>query len=171
MYFVKIFLFSNLIGNYLIFIGEDGFFQMALEDFFMFRSISGFIVFYSSDVVFIERVVELVVNIFGVCFIRISRFNCFIFYFLDDNLQIGKVRVYFFFCLFFDKILYCYGFQIIIFIEFLINVRCYDNLYRFNILIFLLIVSCINLRCIGIIQVLYFFFFKILKMFKILFCV
>lgn len=59
---------------------------MALEDLFMFRSISGFIVFYSSDVVFIERVVELVVNIFGVCFIKISRFNSFIIYFLDDNL-------------------------------------------------------------------------------------
>lgn len=109
MYSVKISLYSNLIGNYLTPIGEDGPSQMALEDLSMFRSIPGSTVFYPSDAVSTERAVELAANTPGVCFIRTSRPNCPILYSPDDNLQIGKARVNLVLCLFFDKILHCYG--------------------------------------------------------------
>lgn len=45
---------------------------MVFEDLVMFWLVFMFIVFYLSDGVVIEKVVELVVNIKGICFIWIS---------------------------------------------------------------------------------------------------
>lgn len=70
-------------------IGEDGPSQMALEDLAMFRSIPGSTVFYPSDVVAVERAVELAANTKGITFIRTARAPTAVIY---PNDQIFQVR-------------------------------------------------------------------------------
>ena len=67
---------------------------MALEDLAMFRSIPGATVFYPSDAVSAERAVELAANTSGVCFIRTSRPNLSVLYANDENISIGKAKVF-----------------------------------------------------------------------------
>jgi len=73
--------------------GADGPSQMALEDLAMFRAIPGSTVFYPSDVVAVERAVELAANTKGMCFIRGARTATPVVYTKDSDLQIGKAQV------------------------------------------------------------------------------
>lgn len=70
-------------------IGEDGPSQMALEDLAMFRAIPNSVVFYPSDAVSTERLVELAAEYQGIVYIRTSRPKGAILYANDEVFQIG----------------------------------------------------------------------------------
>jgi len=74
-------------------IGEDGPSQMALEDIAMFRAINNCVVFYPSDAVSCERVVELAANHPSMVFIRTSRPATLNVYKNDEVFEIGKGKV------------------------------------------------------------------------------
>ncbi|KAJ8949633.1 hypothetical protein NQ318_007398 [Aromia moschata] len=74
-------------------IGEDGASQMALEDLAMFRVIPGSTVLYPSDVVAVERAVELAANTKGITYIRTSRPPTAVIYPNDHVFEIGKANV------------------------------------------------------------------------------
>ncbi len=64
----------NLCGSHCgVSIGEDGPSQMALEDLAMFRAIPGAHVFYPSDAVSAERLVETMARTDAICYMRTSR--------------------------------------------------------------------------------------------------
>jgi transketolase len=64
----------NLCGSHCgVSIGEDGPSQMALEDLAMFRAIPGACVFYPSDAVSAERLVETMARTDAICYLRTSR--------------------------------------------------------------------------------------------------
>jgi transketolase len=64
----------NLCGSHCgVSIGEDGPSQMALEDLAMFRGIPGACVFYPSDAVSAERLVETMARTDAICYLRTSR--------------------------------------------------------------------------------------------------
>jgi transketolase len=84
----------NLAGSHVgCSIGEDGPSQMALEDIAMFRAINNCVVFYPSDPVSCERVVELAANIPSMVFIRTSRPATALLYKNDESFEIGKGKV------------------------------------------------------------------------------
>ncbi|XP_057656072.1 transketolase-like protein 2 [Diorhabda carinulata] len=86
----------NICGSHCgVSIGEDGPSQMALEDLAMFRSIPGSTVFYPSDVVAVERAVELAANTKGITFIRTARAPTAVVYPNDQIFEIGKSNVVF----------------------------------------------------------------------------
>jgi transketolase len=86
----------NICGSHCgVSIGEDGPSQMALEDLAMFRAIPGSTVFYPSDVVAVERAVELAANTKGITFIRTARAPTAVVYKNDHVFQIGKANVVF----------------------------------------------------------------------------
>jgi len=74
-------------------IGEDGPSQMALEDIAMFRAINNCVVFYPSDPISCERVVELAANIPSMVFIRTSRPASGLLYKNDETFEVGKGKV------------------------------------------------------------------------------
>ncbi len=76
----------NLCGSHCgVSIGEDGPSQMALEDLAMFRAIPGSSVFYPSDAVSTERLMEAMARRAGICFLRTSRPKTPVIY--DNNEQ------------------------------------------------------------------------------------
>ena len=77
----------------MLYSGEDGPSQMALEDLAMFRAIPGSTVFYPSDGVSAERAAELAARTKGICFIRTSRPTLPVLYNNDEPFQIGKAKV------------------------------------------------------------------------------
>lgn len=77
-----------------VYIGEDGASQMALEDIAMFRAIPRCTVFYPSDAVSCERAVELAANTKYMTFIRSSRPATAVLYNNDETFDIGKAKVY-----------------------------------------------------------------------------
>jgi len=86
----------NICGSHCgVSIGEDGPSQMALEDLAMFRSIPGCTVFYPSDVVAVERAVELAANTKGITFIRTARAPTAVVYSNDQVFEVGKANVVF----------------------------------------------------------------------------
>jgi transketolase len=84
----------NLCGSHCgVSIGEDGPSQMALEDIAMFRAIHGSAVFYPSDAVSTERLVETMARRVGVNYIRTSRPKFPIVYSKDEKFPIPGFKV------------------------------------------------------------------------------
>lgn len=87
------FLYPILIFLLLLYLGEDGPSQMALEDLAMFRTVRGSTVFYPSDAVATEHAVELAANTKGITFIRTGRPPATVIYDENDVFAIGKGKV------------------------------------------------------------------------------
>lgn len=66
---------------------------MALEDLAMFRAVCNSTVFYPSDVVAVERAVELAANTKGICFIRGARAATQVVYTGETKFEVGKAQV------------------------------------------------------------------------------
>ena len=77
----------------IVFAGEDGPSQMALEDFAMFRAVPTATCFYPSCPVACERAVELAANTPGIKFIRTSRPALPTLYANDEVFEVGKAKV------------------------------------------------------------------------------
>jgi len=74
-------------------IGEDGPSQMALEDLAMFRAEPNYAVFYPSDGVSTERIVELAAHHDGPAYIRTSRPKTAVLYSTDETFTVGGLKV------------------------------------------------------------------------------
>src|SRR5580698_4689681 len=84
----------NLCGSHCgVFIGEDGPSQMALEDIAMFRAIHGSAVFYPSDAVSTERLVETMARRPGINYLRTSRPKFPILYSKDEKFPVPGFKV------------------------------------------------------------------------------
>ncbi len=70
-------------------IGEDGFSQMGLEDISMMRSIDKSVVFYPSDAISIEKLVDVMAKNKGIFYLRTTRMDTPIIYKDDDKFEIG----------------------------------------------------------------------------------
>lgn len=74
-------------------IGEDGPSQMGLEDLSMFRSILGSVVFYPSDAVATDKLVEVMAKHKGLVYMRTTRSATPIIYNKDETFRIGGSKV------------------------------------------------------------------------------
>lgn len=74
-------------------IGEDGPSQMGLEDLAMMRPIAGSIVFYPSDAVSTEKLVEQMATVKGICYLRTSRPKTPVLYSNDEQFPVGGAKV------------------------------------------------------------------------------
>lgn len=74
-------------------IGEDGPSQMGLEDLAMMRPIAGATVFYPSDAVSTEKLVEQMATIKGICYLRTSRPKTPVLYKNDEQFPVGGAKV------------------------------------------------------------------------------
>jgi transketolase len=74
-------------------IGEDGPSQMGLEDLAMMRTIVGSTVFYPSDAVSAEKLVEQMAQTKGVCYLRTSRPKTPVIYNNDEVFPVGGAKV------------------------------------------------------------------------------
>ncbi len=74
-------------------IGEDGASQMGLEDIAMFRSLPNSIVFYPSDAVSTEKIVELCSKLNGIKYIRTTRGKTPVIYSAKENFSAGDFKV------------------------------------------------------------------------------
>jgi transketolase len=84
----------NLCGSHCgVSIGEDGPSQMALEDIAMFRAIHGSAVFYPSDAVSTERLVDTMARRVGINYLRTSRPKFPIMYSKDEKFPIPGFKV------------------------------------------------------------------------------
>jgi len=84
----------NLCGSHCgVSIGEDGPSQMALEDLAMFRAIHGSAVFYPSDAVSTERLVETMARRSGINYLRTSRPKTAILYSKDEKFPVPGFKV------------------------------------------------------------------------------
>lgn len=76
-------------------IGQDGFSQMGLEDIAMMRSIYGSTVLYPSDMVSTEKIVMLMAEHPGVCYLRATRMDTPLIYKKDEEFEIGGSKTIF----------------------------------------------------------------------------
>src|SRR5579862_7864499 len=84
----------NLCGSHCgVSIGEDGPSQMALEDIAMFRAIHGSAVFYPSDAVSTERLVDTMARRAGINYLRTSRPKFPIMYSKDEKFPVPGFKV------------------------------------------------------------------------------
>ncbi|MGA2510986.1 MAG: transketolase [Candidatus Acidiferrales bacterium] len=84
----------NLCGSHCgVSIGEDGPSQMALEDLAMFRAIHGSAVFYPSDAVSTERLVETMARRSGINYLRTSRPKTAILYSKDEKFPVPGFKI------------------------------------------------------------------------------
>jgi transketolase len=84
----------NLCGSHCgVSIGEDGPSQMALEDLAMFRAIHGSAVFYPSDPVSTERLVETMARRSGINYLRTSRPKTATLYSKDEKFPVPGFKV------------------------------------------------------------------------------
>ncbi len=84
----------NLCGSHCgVSIGEDGPSQMALEDIAMFRAIHGSAVFYPSDAVSTERLVDTMARRVGINYLRTSRPKFPIVYSKDEKFPVPGFKV------------------------------------------------------------------------------
>jgi len=84
----------NLCGSHCgVSIGEDGPSQMALEDIAMFRAIHGSAVFYPSDAVSTERLVDTMARRVGINYLRTSRPKFPILYSKDEKFPTPGFKV------------------------------------------------------------------------------
>ncbi|MBS1242560.1 MAG: transketolase [Nitrospirae bacterium] len=74
-------------------IGEDGSSQMGLEDLSLFRAILGSVVFYPSDAVSTEKLVEEMAKHQGICYLRTTRMDTPILYRSDEAFWIGGSKI------------------------------------------------------------------------------
>ena len=74
-------------------IGEDGSSQMGLEDLSLFRTILGSVVFYPSDAVSTEKLVEEMAKHQGICYLRTTRMDTPILYRSDEAFWIGGSKI------------------------------------------------------------------------------
>jgi transketolase len=74
-------------------IGEDGSSQMGLEDLSLFRAILGSVVFYPSDAVSTEKLVEEMAKHQGICYLRTTRMDTPILYRNDEAFWIGGSKI------------------------------------------------------------------------------
>jgi transketolase len=74
-------------------IGEDGPSQMGLEDLAMMRAVAGSTVFYPSDAVSAERLVEQMAQVRGLCFLRTSRPKTPVIYSNEEPFSVGGAKV------------------------------------------------------------------------------
>jgi transketolase len=84
----------KLAGSHVgISIGEDGPSQMGLEDLAMMRAVAGSTVFYPSDAVSAEKLMEQMATLPGVCFLRTSRPKTAVLYNNDEAFPVGGAKV------------------------------------------------------------------------------
>lgn len=84
----------KLVGSHVgVSIGEDGPSQMALEDLAMMRAVAGSVVFYPSDAVSTEKLLEIMAQHRGIFFLRTSRPKTAVLYGNDEPFQIGGAKV------------------------------------------------------------------------------
>jgi transketolase len=84
----------KLVGSHVgVSIGEDGPSQMALEDLAMMRAVSGSVVFYPSDAVSTEKLLEVMALTRGIFFLRTSRPKTPVIYGNDEQFPIGGAKV------------------------------------------------------------------------------
>jgi len=84
----------NLCGSHCgVSIGEDGPSQMALEDLAMFRAVHGSAVFYPSDAVSTERLMEIMARRPGINYLRTSRPKFPILYSKDEKFPVPGFKV------------------------------------------------------------------------------
>jgi len=74
-------------------IGQDGASQMGLEDISMFRALPNSIVFYPSDAVSTEKIVQLCSREKGLKYIRTTREKTSVIYKNDEDFKIGDFKV------------------------------------------------------------------------------
>jgi transketolase len=74
-------------------IGEDGPSQMGLEDIAMFRALPGSIVFYPSDAVSAEKLVELASKAKGIKYIRTTRPKTPVIYDKKEKFELGGFKI------------------------------------------------------------------------------
>jgi transketolase len=74
-------------------IGEDGPSQMALEDLAAFRAVHGSTVLYPSDANQTAKLVETMVDLDGIVFMRTTRANTLVIYGPDEEFPVGGSRV------------------------------------------------------------------------------
>lgn len=74
-------------------IGEDGSSQMGLEDIALFRTIQGSVVFYPSDAVAAERLVEAMLKHGGISYLRTTRMETPLLYRNDEAFWAGGSKV------------------------------------------------------------------------------
>ncbi len=84
----------KLVGSHVgVSIGEDGPSQMALEDLAMMRAVAGSTVFYPSDAVSAEKLLEVMAANRGIFFLRTSRPKTPVIYGNDEQFPIGGAKV------------------------------------------------------------------------------
>jgi len=84
----------KLVGSHVgVSIGEDGPSQMALEDLAMMRAVAGSTVFYPSDAVSTEKLLEIMALKRGIFFLRTSRPKTPVLYGNDEQFTIGGAKV------------------------------------------------------------------------------
>ncbi|HUJ19758.1 MAG TPA: transketolase [Nitrospirota bacterium] len=74
-------------------IGEDGSSQMGLEDIALFRTLRDSVVFYPSDAVSTEKLVEIMAGHRGIVYLRTTRMETPILYRNDEAFRIGGSKV------------------------------------------------------------------------------
>ncbi|MEN9626330.1 MAG: transketolase homeolog [archaeon] len=74
-------------------IGEDGPSQMGLEDIALFRSVPGSVIFYPSDAVSCEKIVELCKDLKGIKYIRTTRPKTKVIYENNEKFEAGDFKV------------------------------------------------------------------------------
>ncbi|MGZ3535055.1 MAG: transketolase [Thermodesulfobacteriota bacterium] len=74
-------------------IGEDGPSQMGLEDIAMFRTISNSVVFYPSDAISTEKLIEEAAKHYGIVYIRTTRKETSILYNQEEQFNLGGSKV------------------------------------------------------------------------------
>ena len=84
----------KLVGSHVgVSIGEDGPSQMALEDLAMMRAVAGSVIFYPSDAVSAEKLLEVMTLNRGIFFLRTSRPKTPVIYGNDEQFPIGGAKV------------------------------------------------------------------------------
>jgi transketolase len=74
-------------------IGEDGPSQMGLEDIAMFRTISNSVIFYPSDAISTEKLIEEAAKHYGIVYIRTTRKETCILYNQEEQFNLGGSKV------------------------------------------------------------------------------
>ena len=84
----------KLVGTHAgVSIGEDGASQMALEDLAMMRAVAGSTVFYPSDAVAMERLIEQAAQLPGIVYLRATRMKTPVLYGNDETFPVGGAKV------------------------------------------------------------------------------
>ena len=84
----------KLVGTHAgVSIGEDGASQMGLEDLAMMRAVAGSTVFYPSDAVAMERLLEVAARVEGVVYLRGTRMKSPVIYDNTEEFPVGGAKV------------------------------------------------------------------------------